>query len=91
MTLADFRDGLSNTIVVGERRNDLGTISWVGLVPELDEAAARIVGSVDHSPNSPEGHFEDFRSTTQAESILYWVTARLTSIPTVSTKQCSKR
>ena len=59
--LADFFDGLSNTIIVGERRNDIGTISWVGLVPDLEEAAARIVGSVDHSPNSYDGHFEDFR------------------------------
>lgn len=55
-------DGLSNTMLVGERRNDLGTISWIGVVEGLDEKFARIVGSADHSPNSDEGHFEDFRS-----------------------------
>ena len=60
--LAEFRDGLSNTMVVGERLNDQGTISWVGFVPQVDEPAARIVGSADHAPNNPEGHFEDFRS-----------------------------
>jgi prepilin-type N-terminal cleavage/methylation domain-containing protein len=60
--LRDFTDGLSNTMVVGERRNDLGTVSWVGVVPELDEPIARIVGTADHSPNHPDGHFEDFRS-----------------------------
>lgn len=60
--LRDFTDGLSNTMIVGERRNDYGTISWVGVVPELDEPAARIVGTADHSPNHPAGHFEDFRS-----------------------------
>lgn len=59
---ADFRDGTSNTIIVGERRNDYGTISWVGVVPEVDEPAARIVGSADHAPNDIGGHFEDFRS-----------------------------
>ncbi len=60
--LRDFVDGLSNTIIVGERRNDLGTISWVGVIPEIDEPAARIVGAADHAPNDPGGHFEDFRS-----------------------------
>lgn len=49
-------------MIVGERRNDPGTISWVGVIPELEEAAARIVGSADHAPNAPDGHFEDFRS-----------------------------
>ncbi len=58
----DYTDGLSNTMIVGERRNDVGTISWVGLVPEVDEPASRIVGSADHAPNDPDGHFEDFRS-----------------------------
>ena len=58
----DYTDGLSNTMIVGERRNDLGTISWVGLVPEVDEPASRIVGSADHAPNDPDSHFEDFRS-----------------------------
>ena len=60
--LRDFTDGLSNTMIVGERRNDLGTISWIGVVPELDEPLARIVGAADHSPNDIGGHFEDFRS-----------------------------
>ena len=55
-------DGLSNTMIVAERTNELGTISWVGLIPELDAAPARIVGAADHAPNDPEGHFEDFRS-----------------------------
>lgn len=59
---ADFRDGTSNTIIIGERRNDFGAISWVGVVPEVDAPAARIVGAADHAPNDPDGHFEDFRS-----------------------------
>ena len=59
---AHFQDGLSNTMIVGERRNDLGTISWVGVVAEVDEPFSRIVGAADHSPNHPDGHFEDFRS-----------------------------
>lgn len=59
---ADLKDGTSNTFIVGERTNELGPISWVGVVPHVDEPLSRIVGSADHSPNHPEGHFEDFRS-----------------------------
>ncbi len=59
---ADLKDGTSNTFIVGERTNELGAISWVGVVPEVDEPLSRIVGSADHSPNDPDGHFEDFRS-----------------------------
>ncbi len=60
--LAEFTDGLSNTMIVGERTNELATVSWVGLVPDVGAPAARIVGAADHSPNSLDGHFEDFRS-----------------------------
>lgn len=60
--LGDITDGTSHTILIGERRNDFGAISWVGMVPEVDEPFARIVGVTDHTPNHPSGHFEDFRS-----------------------------
>ncbi len=62
LPFARFTDGLSNTFVVGERRNDYGSISWVGVVDHVDEPFARIVGAADHVPNSLDGHFEDFRS-----------------------------
>jgi len=57
-----FRDGTSTTIIVGERRSDRGAVTWVGIVPGIDEPMARIVGSADHPPNHRDGHFEDFRS-----------------------------
>ncbi len=60
--LRDITDGQSNTIMIGERRNDYGRISWVGAVGDIDEPFARIVGSADHVPNHRDGHFEDFRS-----------------------------
>lgn len=60
--LRDIRDGQSNTMMIGERIQDLGAISWVGMVPEVDEPFARIVGTADHAPNGRfESHFEDFR------------------------------
>ena len=57
-----IRDGSSNTIIIGERRNDLGPVTWLGLIPGIDEPFARIVGATDRSPNNPEDRFEDFRS-----------------------------
>jgi prepilin-type N-terminal cleavage/methylation domain-containing protein len=62
LPLAEFRDGLSNTIIVAERTNEHGPISWIGMVPELEEAAARIVGAADHPLSDDHGHLEDFGS-----------------------------
>jgi prepilin-type N-terminal cleavage/methylation domain-containing protein/prepilin-type processing-associated H-X9-DG protein len=58
----DIVDGLSNTILVGERSSKLGGSTWLGMIPGVAEPMARIVGSADHAPNHRFGHFEDFRS-----------------------------
>ncbi len=60
--IRDILDGNSNTIMIGERRNDYGKISWVGMVGDVDEPYARVVGAADHPPNHRDGHFDDFRS-----------------------------
>ncbi|MCH2181347.1 MAG: DUF1559 domain-containing protein [Mariniblastus sp.] len=60
--LRDFIDGQSNTIIVGERRNDLGVVSWVGALGHVPEPIARIVGTADHAPNCDHPHFENFSS-----------------------------
>jgi prepilin-type N-terminal cleavage/methylation domain-containing protein/prepilin-type processing-associated H-X9-DG protein len=60
--LRDILDGQSNTLLFGERRNDMGYMSWVGVDGHIDEPFARVVGSADHAPNDRDGHFEDFRS-----------------------------
>ncbi len=60
--LRDFVDGQSNTIIVGERRNKVGVVSWVGALGHVPEPIARIVGSTDHAPNDEHAHFEDFSS-----------------------------
>ena len=36
--------------------------TWVGVIPGGEEAAVRILGSTDHTPNSPANHFDDFSS-----------------------------
>lgn len=60
--LADIHDGLSNTFLMGERNIALGPVTWVGVHHDADAPFARHIGSCDHVPNSPVGHFEDFRS-----------------------------
>ena len=59
----DVLDGLSNTMMVGERRNDFGAVSWVGVIEGVSEPFARIVAATDHPPNDgQDNRFEDFRS-----------------------------
>jgi prepilin-type N-terminal cleavage/methylation domain-containing protein len=58
----DIVDGLSNTMIVGERGSRLGGSVWHGWVHGAAEAGARFLGSTDHTPNSPAAHFDDFSS-----------------------------
>ena len=61
----DITDGLSNTMILGERLTNepLGWYTtWVGMVSEGEEAFQRVLGSMDHVPNSPFAHFDDFSS-----------------------------
>jgi prepilin-type N-terminal cleavage/methylation domain-containing protein len=62
LRFADITDGLSHTLAVGERSSRLGGSTWVGMVHGATDAMARVVGSCDHVPNDPAGHFEDFSS-----------------------------
>lgn len=55
-------DGLSHTLLVGERSSRLGGSTWLGAVSGGEEAIVRIVGVADHTPNAPVAHFDDFSS-----------------------------
>ena len=64
---ASIVDGLSNTLMIGERcarinPSVLEYSTWVGVIHGGEHAMARVVGSADHPPNDDHGHFEDFRS-----------------------------
>jgi len=59
---SEFRDGLSNTLLVGERDARRGNSVWPGVVQGANAAMARVVGVADHPPNDPHHHFEDFSS-----------------------------
>ena len=62
LSLADIHDGLSNTLIVGERRSELGGSTWTGVINGANNAKARIVGIGDHTPNHKDHHFDDFTS-----------------------------
>ena len=49
-------------MLIGERRNDLGAVTWVGVIDGIDEPFARVVGATDNAPNDPDGGLQDFRS-----------------------------
>jgi prepilin-type N-terminal cleavage/methylation domain-containing protein/prepilin-type processing-associated H-X9-DG protein len=59
---AHILDGLSNTLMVGERSFRRGGSTWLGVVPEAEEALARSLGIADHAPNAKGGHLDDFSS-----------------------------
>lgn len=63
--MRDIRDGMSNTLMVGERKTK-PTLnwfsSWPGMIAEGEEAFQRVCGSADHVPNHPSQHFDDFSS-----------------------------
>jgi prepilin-type N-terminal cleavage/methylation domain-containing protein/prepilin-type processing-associated H-X9-DG protein len=60
--LAEITDGLSNTLIIGERYAKQGNSLWAGVVQGANEAMARVVGVGDHVPNDPHHHFDDFAS-----------------------------
>lgn len=62
LRFADILDGLSNTIIAGERGAKYGASLWQGVVPEAAEGMLRPVGVADHTPNHPDHHFDDFTS-----------------------------
>lgn len=59
---SDVTDGLSNTLMSGERSSRLGGSLWQGNISAAAEPHARILGVADHGPNDPQAHFEDFGS-----------------------------
>jgi prepilin-type N-terminal cleavage/methylation domain-containing protein len=59
---SDFDDGLSSTLLLGERSGRFGGSMWQGVVPGASAAMARVVGVADHTPNHPHHHYDDFSS-----------------------------
>jgi prepilin-type N-terminal cleavage/methylation domain-containing protein/prepilin-type processing-associated H-X9-DG protein len=57
-----FVDGLSNTIMVGERSSKWGYSTWTGVMPGGADAFARVLGVADHPPGNNHFHMDDFSS-----------------------------
>lgn len=69
--MRDLTDGTSSTLAIGERltipfgTTDRHHSTWSGVVPEGEEAFARVLGLTDHTPNSNNSttpHLDDFSS-----------------------------
>ena len=58
----DVLDGLSQTLMLGERSSKLDASTWTGFVAGGEEPMARVMGVADHTPNHPSAHFDDFSS-----------------------------
>jgi prepilin-type processing-associated H-X9-DG protein len=58
----DVTDGLSNTILVGERSGRRSVCTWVGAVTGADEAPSLVLGDTGTPPNSPDADEDDFSS-----------------------------
>ncbi len=54
--------GLSKTLLIGERSSRPGGTTWAGVIPGADRAMARIVGSTDKVPNDVLGDLGNFSS-----------------------------
>ncbi len=63
MPFSHISDGLSKTIMVGERDGRVGGSMWHGMVEEACAPISRIVGVGEHTFDAAGGHhFEDFSS-----------------------------
>jgi prepilin-type processing-associated H-X9-DG protein/prepilin-type N-terminal cleavage/methylation domain-containing protein len=64
MPFRHVTDGLSKTIMVGERDSRMGGSLWIGMWEGKCEAMIRVVGSGDHPPNgdATDRHFDDLSS-----------------------------
>lgn len=59
---AEVTDGLSNTLMVGERARRNSVSTWPGAVPDADEAPSLVLGDTGTTPNSPHADADDFSS-----------------------------
>jgi prepilin-type processing-associated H-X9-DG protein len=64
MPFSHVTDGLSKTIMVGERDSRVGGSLWIGMAEGLAEPIGRVVAHGHHPPNgnADEQHFGDISS-----------------------------
>lgn len=69
---AEFRRGLSQTIIVGERTMAQVPSTWLGICLSGEDAAARIVGSTLEGINNPLADEADFSSRHPGGANFLW-------------------
>jgi prepilin-type N-terminal cleavage/methylation domain-containing protein len=65
LRFADIQDGLSNTLLVGERSTTNLPSAWAGVVYDAEHSQARVVGSAARTPNGKRADVSDFQSWHQ--------------------------
>jgi prepilin-type N-terminal cleavage/methylation domain-containing protein/prepilin-type processing-associated H-X9-DG protein len=66
-TVADIKDGLTYTLMAGERRGNITTTpqilgTWLGSPPGGVENIGRVLGASDQPPDDPAQHFQAYSS-----------------------------
>jgi prepilin-type N-terminal cleavage/methylation domain-containing protein/prepilin-type processing-associated H-X9-DG protein len=59
---ADVTDGLSQTLIVGERHSSLSPTTWLGVIPGAGHAPAKVVGVASTPPNAASQAMHAFSS-----------------------------
>ncbi len=62
VTIADIRDGTSQTLLVGERSTRTGYSTWVGVPPYDECMPAAVLGAANDPPNLRLDHAHNFSS-----------------------------
>lgn len=64
VAFSDIKDGLSNTLIVGERSSRIAPSTWLGVVPGGEHAQGRVIAAGHDVPNSAEDEesFHNFSS-----------------------------
>ena len=78
---ADITDGLSNTLMVGERSSRIDQSLWLGNISQAVESHARILGVGDQTPNSSASQFQDFSSFHSGITIFARADGSVVNIP----------
>ncbi len=94
-SFAQLTRGLSNTIIVGERKMATVPSTWLGVSYLGEDAACRLVGSVMKSPNCKQCDECEFSSRHSGGSNFLWADGHVSlvseSIDTKTYQQMSRR
>jgi prepilin-type processing-associated H-X9-DG protein/prepilin-type N-terminal cleavage/methylation domain-containing protein len=97
MPFRHVTDGLSKTIMVGERDSRIGGSLWIGMVEGLAEPIGRVVAHGHHTPNGDpaHAHFGDLSSRHQGGANVVFADGHCEFIAetvdeTVFQKQCTR-